>query len=408
MKATTILDKTKSRLKQLDSFRAAWTAYRSQQLKAKYRGRRSAYYNASVTEDFIYNREAVIAAIRKRLNMRRRKPPAKQVGGVHTFAFIPSIDWHSHLLPDLEALGSVSHFDYARLGYQLDEFRSNTPEGRQRREQMNRRAINQLVETHRHSPVDWIFIYANGYEISPGTVEEMTARCGIPTVNMCLDDKQSWDGPSVGGHRAGQIDICSAFDISWSSARVACEWYIAEGARPIYMPEGCDTTTYHSYTERQDIDVSFIGAAYGFRQSLLRRLAEDGVRVRAFGPGWPDGPVRGCAAAQVMSRSRINLGMGGIGYASDLTNVKTRDFEVPAVGGGVYLTSFNADLAQQFHIGHEILCYQAYDDLIEQIRYYLVRPAEAAAIAAAGQRRAISEHRWLNRYVELLRILEVL
>jgi len=69
----------------------------------------------------------------------------------------------------------------------------------------------------------------------------------------------------MGDHRAGQIDIGPAFDISWTSARVACEWYMVEGARPIYMPEGCDIATYRPMEVPRDIPVSFIGGAYGFR-----------------------------------------------------------------------------------------------------------------------------------------------
>jgi len=399
MHGTHIFEGAKSRLKRLASVRAAWTVYRSRQLKARYRGRRGHYEQAARDAGLSYRREDVVAAIRRRLGERGWRPSAKPARQVHTFAFIPRLDWHAHLLPDLEALGPLSHFDYTRLGYGIEEFRGGGAPAHGRRDRMNRVAIDALREAHARQPVDWIFVYASGVEISRGMVEEMTAATGIPTVNMCLDDKQSWQG---------QMGICPAFDISWTSARVACEWYLAEDARPIYMPEGCDIATYRTYTESAEMDVSFIGAAYGFRARLIERLRDDGVAVRCFGPGWPAGPVRGEAAARVMSRSRINLGMGGIGYAEDLMNVKTRDFEVPAVGGGVYLTSFNPDLAQHFHVGREILCYRTYDDLLEQIRYYLGHPDEAQAIAVAGQRRARAEHRWLDRYMELLRILEVL
>ena len=110
----------------------------------------------------------------------------------------------------------------------------------------------------------------------------------------------------------------------------------------------------------------------------------------------------------MINRSVINLGMGGIEYSESLTNVKTRDFEIPATGGGVYLTSFNPDLAQHFVIGEEILCYRNRDEMIELIRYYLDRPAEAEAIARRGRERSLREHRWLHRYEAMLRIIGVL
>ena len=76
---------------------------------------------------------------------------------------------------------------------------------------------------HRRA-VDWVFVYASGAEISADTVRRITEELGIPIVNMCLDDKQSWTGAWMGDHRAGQIDIAATFDLSWTSARVACEW----------------------------------------------------------------------------------------------------------------------------------------------------------------------------------------
>jgi len=87
--------------------------------------------------------------------------------------------------------------------------------------------------------------------------------------------------------------------------------------------------------------------------------------------------------------------------------VKTRDFEILGTGGGVYLTSFNADLAQHFTIGEEILCYHTRDELIDLIRYYLARPEEAGAIAQRARARSLREHRWLHRYETLLRIAGV-
>ncbi|MBV9303338.1 MAG: glycosyltransferase [Acidobacteriaceae bacterium] len=231
---------------------------------------------------------------------------------------------------------------------------------------------------------------------------------GVPTVNMCLDDKQSWAGRLIGEERAGQIDLASAFDLSWTSARIACDWYIAEGGRPIYMPEGCDISTFRPIKCHRDLAVSFIGAAYGFRKQTIRYLRKYGIPVAVFGPGWGTASVWGEDAAGVMNRSLMNLGMGGIGYSETLTNVKTRDFEVPAAGGGVYLTSFNSDLAQHFVIGEEILCYRDRIEMLELIRYYLSHPHEARAIAARARQRCVREHRWLHRYQRICEILGIL
>ena len=111
---------------------------------------------------------------------------------------------------------------------------------------------------------------------------------------------------------------------------------------------------------------------------------------------------------KIFRGSKINLGMGGIGYSESLTNVKGRDFEIPAVGSGVYITSFNPDLAQHFHIGKEIVCYRNFEEMVELVRYYLRHPEEAQDIARKGRERCLSEHRWLHRYQKMLSIIGVL
>jgi spore maturation protein CgeB len=78
------------------------------------------------------------------------------------------------------------------------------------------------------------------------------------------------------------------------------------------------------------------------------------------------------------------------------------------VGGGVYLTSFNSDLAQHFIIGEEILCYRTREEMIELIRYYLDRPDKARAISRRGREHCLTEHRWLHRYQRICRILGIL
>jgi hypothetical protein len=342
------------------------------------------------------------------LQRRGYTPKKRQPGEIHTFAFIPDLGWHRHLLPDLEELGPVSHFDYVAHGYDIRSFAKADAAGQAQRKAMNDHAFEAFRTAHHDRPVDWVFVYASGLEVSRDTVRRITEDCGIPTVNMCLDDKQSWTGPWMGDHPAGQIGIAEAFDLSWTSARVACEWYLVEGGRPIYLPEGFDQKTYRPMSMKQDLAVSFVGGAYGFRPSVIRYLKRHGISVECYGPGWPNGSVWGDEQVGVFNRSRINLGMGGIGYSEALTNVKTRDFEIPGVGGGVYVTSFNQDLAQHFVVGEEILCYRTRDEMLELIRFYLAHPEEAAEIAHRARSRCLREHRWLHRYQKIAQILGLL
>jgi hypothetical protein len=377
-------------------------------LHQQYEVRRERYARTASQRRITYREADVARLVRARLAARGSAPVPRPLGEIHTFAFIPQIGWHPALLPDLRELGPVTLFDYAQLGFGWEEFYRAKPAGLARRRAMNAMILPALREAHARRPVDWVFVYASGVEISADTIRGITGELGIPVVNMCLDDKQSWTGAWMGDHRAGQIDIAAAFDLSWTSARVACEWYLVEGARPLYMPEGFDDSTFHPVEVPQDIPVSFIGGAYGFRPDVIDFLRRHGIPVCPFGPGWGTRSVWGAEQVEVINRSVINLGMGGIGYSEDLTNVKTRDFEIPGTGGGVYLTSFNADLARHFIADQEIVCYRSRDEMLELIRHYLRHPNEARSIARRARDRCLREHRWLHRYRRVCEILGVL
>ena len=404
MKIIELVDKKIEELPILNDF---WTLLRPWPLYKKYRKRRE-YYEALVSkENIIYREDDVIIDIQNRILKRGYTPILREMGNIHTFAFIPDRGWHRHLLPDLKDLGPTTWFDCRLQDSHACGLIKESSSIIARRKEINDRVLPAIIKAHAERSVDWVFIYASGKEISANTIRQIRDELGIPTVNMCLDDKQSWIGKWMGDHRAGQIDIAAEFDISWTSARVACEWYLAEGARPLYMPEGCDIYTYKPMAVKQDIPLSFVGGAYGFRPSVVRYLNQYNVPVQVFGSGWNNSEwVEN--VVQVFNRSRINLGMGGIQYSEALTNIKGRDFEIPGTGGGLYLTSFNPDLAQHFTIGEEIVCYCNKDEMLELIRYYLSHPEEARKIATRGRKRCLKEHRWLHRYETICRILGIL
>ena len=387
--------------------RGIWGSFRRRQMERNYLTRRDLYHREAQRRGLAYRESETAALLAARLTDRGYHMQSRRLGEIHTFAFVPRISWHASLYPDLHLLGPVTEFDYAALGYSRDEFARADRDGLARRAEMNRMILPALKAAHAARPVDWIYIYASGLEISARTIREISEAVGIPTVAMCLDDKHSWTGKWMGDHRAGQIDIAATVDLSWTSSRIACNWYLAEGGRPLYLPEGFDALTYHPTASTRDIAVSFVGGAYGYRPPVVRFLRNAGVPVRTFGTGWA-GSCWVRDVNEIFNRSQINLGMGGIGYSAAFTTVKGRDFEIPAAGGGVYLTSYNSDLARHYVIGQEILCYGTLEEMLELIRYYLVHPDEAEQIAAAGRERCLREHRWLHRYRTVLTTLGIL
>lgn len=390
-----------------DAFRKVWTVIGSWRLQRDYLKRRE-HYSALVTQKgLIYSEPEIVRDIRRFIADQGLRITKKKVGEVHTFAFFPNLGWHKHLLPDLRELGPVTWFDYEGQGFRLSDFLRADDYGIRKRSEMNASVIPALLEAHKERPVDWVFVYANGCEIQKKTVQRIGKELSIPTVNMCLDDKQSWKHKWMGDHFGGQIDIAAAFTLSWTSARVATEWYMGENARPIYLPEGFDQAAYFPQGVPKDIPVSFIGKAYGYRKSVISELKRFKIPIQAFGADWSENSFAQDVPL-VFNRSRINLGMGGIGYSERLTNVKGRDFEIPGTGGGMYLTSFNPDLSLHFNIGREIVCYRNFEEMVELIRYYLGHPDEAEEIAKNALIRSQKEHRWRHRFQKILNILGIL
>jgi hypothetical protein len=268
--------------------------------------------------------------------------------------------------------------------------------------------LRYATEVSRQRKVDWVFTYASAMEMLAETVDKVRKITGAPVVGMCLDDKQSWDAEEFGGQHGGQVPLVPRLDLAWTSARVACEWYMVEGGNPIHLPEGCDTEVFSPTAGTRDVDVCFVGQAYGFRQAFVDRLRRLGLPVCTAGAGWPGGPGTTEEVIRLWRRSKIILGLGGIGWSPDLKNVKGRDFDAPAVGTAVYLTSYNPELAEHFDIGKEICCFSSPDECVEVAHQLLADESWRQDIAQRGRERCLRQHTWIKRFERVLGALGVL
>ena len=399
----------KSYFKTLPIINPVWANFRCKQLLGQYRARREMYSKILYERNLKYSELNTISEIQDRIIKRGYRPIKKKSGQVHTFAIIPQFSWHKCLLPDLFEIGPVTLFDYVGMGYSPQDFYGNSRWGNDlimKREKMVSKVMPIFEAAHEKNPVDWILCYGGGQDISAGVIRAIVDKYGIPVVNMTFDDKQGWAGPHCGEHQTGAKDITKEFDAFFTSARISCDWHLAEGGRAIYMPEGFDSSSFYPRNIERDLAVSFVGVSYGFRKSVVNFLQDHNVNIHPYGSGWKNGFVED--SVEIFNRSTINLGMGGIGYSESLTNVKGRDFEIPGTGGGVYLTAFNPDLSQHFNVGSEILCYRNRDEMLELIRYYLQNPQEAKDISVRARDRSLREHRWIHRYQKMLGIIGIL
>jgi hypothetical protein len=386
----------------------AYLDVRASHMIAEYRRRRDRYAREASRRGIAYDAATVAHSTANRLASAGIAPRARRRGEpVHTLAFFPNISWHSQLVEPLKRLGPLSYFDYNQHGLRSADLYARAPAAVEQRRTACSAFEDFTREASRKHPIDWVFVYALGIELPGSTLSRIRDIVRAPVVGMCFDDKQSWEDKPFGDEPAGQRALAPLLDLAWTSSRVACDWYAVEGGNPVFLAEGCAPEVYRaSDPARQDIDVCFVGARYGFRSAFVNHLQAAGIGVTTGGHGWPSGPLSVDEMIDLMRRAKIILGLGGVGWSPDLKNIKGRDFEAPCIG--TYLTSFNPDLAELFRVGEEIACYSTTDEAIEVIRALLRDSPKRRRLAEQGRARCIAEHTWDRRLEYVLQLLGLL
>ncbi|HPK52857.1 MAG TPA: glycosyltransferase [Smithellaceae bacterium] len=328
--------------------------------------------------------------------------PAKEKGRLSIITLYHHYNWENEALkPSLEKFGRVRHYDWFDKFNHQDKAWPQTGKA-----QMNADLISQVDRWIDEEKADVIFAYLSGELVEPAALKQLR-RHGIPMINLTLNDKEHFVGKVRNGRAYGARDICRFFDLCWTSTEDALIKYCAEGALPVYLPEGANPQVHRSYELEKTIDVSFVGQCYGNRQAVIDELKKRGIYVEAYGSGWPHGPLATEEMVKMYSRSKINLGFGGVSGHKDTFCLKGRDFEIP-MSGGLYLTEDHPELHHVFQPGEEILTYSGIADLAAKINYYLTHPAEAEAIRKKGYERSRREHTWEMRFEKIFRLFGIL
>ena len=340
--------------------------------------------------------------IRQELKNKFPHAAAKAKGELSIIALYHHYNWENEALkPSLKKFGHVRHYDW------FDKFSHSSKNWRKSlKAAMNSDLIRQVDMWMAEEKADVIFAYLSGELVEPATLQAI-GRHGVPLINLALNDKEHFVGKIRSGRAFGARDICRYFDLNWTSTEDALIKYCVEGARPIYLPEGANPQIHKPYDIEKTINVSFVGQCYGNRATIITELQNRGIAVKAYGIGWPDGPLTTEEMVKMYSKSKINLGFGGIAGHKDTFCLKGRDFEIP-MSGGLYLTEDHPELSQAFQTGVEILTYKDFDDLVGKIKYYLNHPEEAEFVRRSGYRRALREHSWTMRFEKIFQLIEIL
>lgn len=167
----------------------------------------------------------------------------------------------------------------------------------------------------------------------------------------------------------------------------------------------------------RDVDVSFVGSlspAHPVRARLVEWLAGQ-TRLDIWGNGVDQFPAGsaihrhyhgeawGIKMFTTLARSKITVN-NHIGIAENFAN-NMRLYEATGMGC-LLLNDRKSNIEDMFEPGREIVCYESPEECLDLIRYYSKNDAERARIAAAGQRRTLAEHSYVNRTTELAKLFE--
>lgn len=161
--------------------------------------------------------------------------------------------------------------------------------------------------------------------------------------------------------------------------------------------------------------VSFVGARYPNRETLLREIRARGTtEVLAYGREWSRHPwdiirtrrfdssglTSGRDVARpgyygIMRGSLATLNMHGDGH----DGFSMRTFEAPGVGALSLIDK--EDVTQFYDVGTETLVFRGADDVLEAVERAAREPAWANAIRSAGTRKTLAKHTFVHRVAQI-------
>jgi spore maturation protein CgeB len=335
-------------------------------------------------------------------------PIAKKSGDLNIFWVGASKDQdESGFLQGLRKLGNVTCFHNWKNEYGLwlkDESNNVTLASEQACRYNHKSLVEQVAAAHKIRPIDVLIGQMWANYLSSDTLRWVHEQ-GIPIINISMDDRLPDNWLPLNNKMMGAIGLKDHVDIVLTTSKETCEWYWVEQCPALFWPLASSPEVFNSNTAlERDIDVLFIGNKYGYRQTLIEGLAEQGVDVECRGAGWSKGPASAEESALLFGRAKIILGIGTVGHCDDVYTLKLRDFDAP-MSGGLYITHRNPDLLDLYAEGVEIACYSSIDECAEKIDYYLSNQSELRSIAKAGNAKALARDTWDNRLKETLETL---
>lgn len=262
-----------------------------------------------------------------------------------------------------------------------------------------------IVERAAAFDPDLVLVTGGYHYLTVDTFEQIRERTGAVLFGL------NGVGPFDFGSKRDRHVAPRAFDLMLVNDEYRVTAWRSVGIDSVVLPfSACDPDTARLGRERvpeYEADVSFVGQPYPRRMMYLRPLADAGVDLALYGPGWEDTPLapyhRGSAYGTDLYRaihsSKISV---NVHHRVQLAGGNMKTFEIP-VSGTMQIT--DACDPDWFAQGEEIEVVDSPVDLVERVTYYLDDDRKREAVAERGLKRAVSDHTYekrVERVVELV------
>ena len=245
-------------------------------------------------------------------------------------------------------------------------------------------------------------------QMNRSVIADLSQNTATTTVGWFCDDH--WRYESYSRHWA------SAFNWVVTTDRQAVAKYHRSGQSQVVLSQwACNHHLYHPVATRRSYDVTFVGQPHGMRGETISFLRRQGVNVRCWGQGWPNGRVSHEEMLEIFSASKmcLNLTASSVfrgGLRSRLpgrripAQIKGRTFEVPGCGA-LLLTEWAPGIEDFYVPGQEAVVFRTRGQLLWLIRELLLDGELRRQIARAGYERTLREHTYERRLTEVFRTI---
>ncbi|MBS1646334.1 MAG: glycosyltransferase family 1 protein [Bacteroidetes bacterium] len=218
----------------------------------------------------------------------------------------------------------------------------------------------------------------------------------------------------------------NSFDFIVTASPSIVAYFINKGCNSFYLQQAFDTEVCDiKENKAPQKGVVFIGAFtkyHLYRHEVISFLIENGIDIDVYGfiseDVFPNSiiqtkikpPISGNDMLNVYQKYKLSIHIyGGSTEVSDGIDWASfagakRIFEVTGVGTAL-LTSYQENLKDLFS-EDEIITFKNKEECLEKIKYYLAKPNELETMAKKAQQKTLSQHTFVNRAQELLKLID--